>query len=75
MLIWPFISLDSPPWQVRQNWATLLLVVVLPGLYQPRTKKDVGLMMGAPAAVFAPVLNQFMTCWLWQVVQVTHEVV
>ena len=39
----PCISLDSPPWQLRQNCAAVLLVTAFPGLYQPRTKKCVGL--------------------------------
>jgi len=62
--------LDSPPWQVRQNCAALLLVAEFPGSYQPRTKKCVGLITSGPEAA---VLKYCISCWSWQVVQVTHE--
>src|SRR5208282_4108764 len=71
--VWPCASLDSPPWQVRQNCAALLLVFVFPGSYQPRTKKCVGLITAAVVVVPATAMNWVMSCWSWQVVQVTHE--
>src|SRR5208282_994556 len=72
-VIRPCASLDSPPWQVRQNCAALLLVVLFPGSYQPRTKKCVGLITAAVVVVPATAMNWVMSCWSWQVVQVTHE--
>src|SRR5271157_2113745 len=69
--LWPCISLDSPPWQLRQNCAALLLVLLFPGSYQPRTKKWVGLI-----TVPSPLVSKYcILCWSWQVVQVIQELV